>query len=150
MGADMLIAICRAPHSVKDKRLTGSNEILQEIKRRVDKIVPDDDNLERWADPDSFDDWDWDNYHDSDDDDERRDEQVAAYHYRLHMAARALLAHSREVTTIEIDRKYYLASGGMSWGDPPTDAYDSIALVDEAGIFDDPFPVVLTAPDVVG
>lgn len=150
MGADMMIAICRAPHSDKDQRIFHSPEVIKELTRRVNQLTPDDGDLEQWADPDSYQDWDWDDYEESDDDDFRRQEQVDAYRYRVRDAAIMLLQRSREVTSIEMGGKYYLASGGMSWGGPPTEAYDAINLVDETGVFDDPFPVVLTAPDVVG
>jgi hypothetical protein len=38
-------------------------------------------------------------------------------------------------------RRPYLATGGMSWGDSPTDAYDALELLDLSGVFEEPFHV---------
>lgn len=40
-----------------------------------------------------------------------------------------LPGHDREVGMWQIDGKRYIVTGGMSWGDPPTDAYDVIEAV---------------------
>ncbi len=50
------------------------------------------------------------------------------------------VAFPRDVTTLYIDehKTWYLASGGLSWGDPPTDAYEVILTVDALGLFNEP------------
>lgn len=47
--------------------------------------------------------------------------------------------HDREVTGFQIDGVWYMASGGMSWGDPPTEAFDAIGVFAEYKFFDRPF-----------
>lgn len=41
---------------------------------------------------------------------------------------------TRDSTIIEIDGKDFLFSGGMSWGDPPTDTYEEITLFLDSGL----------------
>lgn len=78
------------------------------------------------------------------DDDEEHDDQDAT-----RLLTEALVEHARVVFDVHwlgslevgwflIDNVPNLVTGGMSWGDPPTECYESIALVGEAGIFDDP------------
>lgn len=46
---------------------------------------------------------------------------------------------SREVTTLEIDGRLYMETGGMSWGDDPTEAFPILSFFDDLGIFQAPF-----------
>ncbi|KDA04629.1 hypothetical protein DC31_05935 [Microbacterium sp. CH12i] len=43
----------------------------------------------------------------------------------------ALNGYRRDVTSVFIAKTWWLATGGLSWGDTPTDAYDLILLVSE-------------------
>ncbi|KXA99866.1 hypothetical protein AKJ47_01180 [candidate division MSBL1 archaeon SCGC-AAA261G05] len=42
----------------------------------------------------------------------------------------------RSVVNIKLKHTNALATGGMSWGDNPTEAFGEIATLDEAGILD--------------
>lgn len=37
------------------------------------------------------------------------------------------------------DREPWIVTGGMTWGDDPTDSYAVVAFACEAGVFDEPF-----------
>lgn len=149
MGADMLLAVCRAPHSARDSRLRLDPATRDEAIARSQKYQPDSYDLDTWADPDSYEGYDWEGYEDMDEDDQH-DLRVDAFRDRLLSSALAALRGSREITSITIDGKVYLASGGMSWGDPPTTAFDDLQILDDTGLFNEPFPIQLVAPSVVG
>lgn len=44
------------------------------------------------------------------------------------------VAHNRETVEFELGGRTYVFSGGLSWGDPPTDAYEQIELLDQSGV----------------
>jgi len=46
---------------------------------------------------------------------------------------------SRDTATMQLDGNYYYITGGMSWGDEPTDSYPVINLIDALGITEVPF-----------
>lgn len=48
------------------------------------------------------------------------------------------LGNSRDTTVREIDGKLYLITGGMSWGDTPTDSFDAVGLMGDLGVWDEP------------
>lgn len=45
-----------------------------------------------------------------------------------------------ELTTLTLDGTVWLLTGGLSWGDEPTEVYDAVNLIDLAGLFEAPFP----------
>ena len=47
---------------------------------------------------------------------------------------------ARDLTTIEVAGRTILLTGGMSWGDSPTEALDAFTDLDEAGILVEPWP----------
>ena len=46
---------------------------------------------------------------------------------------------SPDFVIVVLGGRRYLATGGWSWGEYPTDSYAPIAIVDEANLFDEPF-----------
>lgn len=40
----------------------------------------------------------------------------------------------RDTTTVRLDGKEYVMTGGMSWGDEPTEAFWSVDRVDQLGV----------------
>lgn len=45
---------------------------------------------------------------------------------------------SREVAHLRISDRTYVATGGLSWGDAPTDAFSYVCLLDDIHAFDEP------------
>lgn len=58
----------------------------------------------------------------------------------LHSALDELAGWRRDVAELEFGGRPYWLTGGMSWGDTPTDAYESIAALGWIGVYDDPLP----------
>lgn len=48
--------------------------------------------------------------------------------------------HSREVAHLRIGGRAYIATGGLSWGDAPTDAFIYVSLLGDIQAFDEPLP----------
>ena len=44
----------------------------------------------------------------------------------------------RDVTVITVEGRMFVASGGLSWSDAPTDAFSYLCLLDEIGAFTEP------------
>lgn len=51
-----------------------------------------------------------------------------------------IMENHRQTSWLCLDDKWYIMSGGLSWGDAPTEACEPIWFVHELGLFDDPFP----------
>lgn len=136
MGADMMIAIVAAPKYPKE---LPPAKVLFEFEHRAAQAVEAlnlDEAIGR------LDDRGLDVPSREDEDGERLDD--LAYEKRVHaalaeyakLAVRSLLTRPhREIDRIYVGGEWYLASGGMSHGDPPTDAFDQIELIAELGIF---------------
>ena len=45
----------------------------------------------------------------------------------------------RDTSCVCIEGSWYMITGGMSWGDPPTDAYPWLCAIDASGITVEPF-----------
>ena len=44
--------------------------------------------------------------------------------------------YRRDVAEVQLNDVLYLFSGGMSWGDTPTEACDTIGIISNSGVFD--------------
>lgn len=51
-----------------------------------------------------------------------------------------IMENQRQTSWVCLDDKWYVMSGGLSRGDAPTDACEPIWFVHELGLFDEPFP----------
>jgi len=51
-----------------------------------------------------------------------------------------VLGYRRDVTTMQFAGHDYWLTGGMSWGETPTDAYERIAALDRIGLYEEPLP----------
>lgn len=60
---------------------------------------------------------------------------------QLHNAVDVVTGHNREISTLLIDGIWWMATGGMSGGDLPTDAYEPISLVDAYKLTEKPITV---------
>lgn len=62
--------------------------------------------------------------------------EEAALRNLLALAVCTLAEGRRDVTTLFLHNTWWMVSGGMSWGDAPTDAYDLLTAVDAMGVTD--------------
>lgn len=120
MGADMLMTWARAPEVS-----------VEELHRRVD-LLPDEllytlgDVFEYLSDSPPA--------------------EPAEVRTWIHTAVDDVTSGRRDVTTLYVECAHcsrenrFIVTGGESWGDPPTDVYDSVSLVGEAGVTEPWFP----------
>ena len=47
--------------------------------------------------------------------------------------------YTRNTTDLNFDDRWYIFSGGLSWGDSPSESYQSISVVSDTNVFDRPF-----------
>ncbi|MBN9605007.1 MAG: hypothetical protein J0G30_00135 [Actinomycetales bacterium] len=145
MGADLLLTSMAAPH------LEGSPtaRIGDELAARVGHQRIDQFDLAAWADLDleelalnlGIREW-------QDPDDPQpeqypaaaRDQLVQDVRAALHAALEAVVGYRRDVAEMQFGGRYYWITGGMSWGDTPTEAYEAIAALNWIGLFEDPIP----------
>ena len=80
------------------------------------------------------------NYGDEIDDDDQADYLAQAI-YDLEL----VYSDSREITMLRIEGKDYVISGGMSWGDYPTDACRPLDVISELGVTELTFTTEVTA-----
>lgn len=57
---------------------------------------------------------------------------------QLHNAVDVVTGRNREISTLLIDGTWWMATGGMSGGDLPTDAYEPISLIDAYKVTEKP------------
>lgn len=60
---------------------------------------------------------------------------------QLHNAVDVVTGRNREISTLLIDSTWWMATGGMSGGDLPTDAYEPISLIDAYKVTEKPITV---------
>ncbi|WP_162817556.1 hypothetical protein [Microbacterium paraoxydans] len=61
-------------------------------------------------------------------------EQEAALRELLKLAVNVLAQGRRDVTSLFLHNTWWMVSGGLSWGDSPTEAYDLLTAVDATRI----------------
>ena len=156
MGAEMFIAVAAAPHFAKTEHAIASTittEVLTQIGRSRICALPDD-AFNRVLESVSF-----NLAGNADLVDERSimadgwERLEATEHMRARVRASLNDFHAvprdgypRDTTRLTIDGRPYLASGGLSWGDPPTDSYEVILLTDELALWETP----IDAAEIVG
>lgn len=57
---------------------------------------------------------------------------------QLHKAVNTVTGHNREISTLRIDDVWWMATGGLSGGDLPTDAYEPLNLIDAYKVTEQP------------
>lgn len=118
MGADMMLAMARSPHPADGINPLSTETLVQVTTKRLDRI-------------------DWQEMAASLLCEEAPGAPTAELRKLADEAAAALLQPRRDVTEITIENHAYLVSGGMSYGDAPTDAFDLIDLVDQLGVWEE-------------
>lgn len=143
MGSDFMFAFARAPHT----ELGSIDAMLSaELQARIgkmraykhvsgltlDELSVETDAVAFEADPEIFDDGV----------DTASEEYLDAlrpqYLEQLLKDVDLFLDDRRDISGFTLHEEVYYITGGMSWGDDPTDAYFPIQRVDIAGIFDEP------------
>lgn len=124
MGADMMVAIAKEPRMSDAARawceeLPLSAEEIVKIEQRVmlervSRLEISETEVADWG-------------HLVDEDDPGA---AAVLRALLEQAAVELAEGRRDVTSVVINKTRWMVTGGMSWGDTPTDAYDMVAAID--------------------
>ena len=137
MGADMILAHCEIPYDYKGQRKLILERINELDDEAIENIVlcypPIEDEIEEVQEAAS------DNLSEEDlfklnDLAKIKTREIVSNH--LIQAADDLFGegYRRDITEICIKDTWFAFSGGMSWGDQPTDAYDLVSLIWESGI----------------
>jgi hypothetical protein len=164
MGADLVLAYSRAPHYAgppdgndqvipeKDSFHLGevTNQRIQALDDSVlDELIGsyllDEEYYDSLADdPDGG---AMQKFDDLPEEEQRRRVHEYARKRLLDAVEDYVVGYRRDVAAIWVDGRHYLFTGGMSWGDQPTDAFDYIGMVGISGIFDEAIPRPTTTPE---
>ena len=129
MGADFTFAICKIPINTEAKMILSGDNLKRAVTERFLKISREDDlfltTLEDCGVLYSEDVGDVNSIV-ADKATEVADFLTSGW-------------ESRDTATMQLDGNYYYITGGMSWGDEPTDSYPVINLIDALGITEVPF-----------
>ena len=136
MGADLFVAICPVPIIVAGDDVAPKTPIglaKDELRRRIDAI--DDDRLCVAVDQAGY------RY---DYEDAGTPSETAALiraDLRQDEVLSCLFDDERDTTWVGVGGRFYVAAGGMSWGDEPSDAYKWVCIFEELGITLEPIRV---------
>lgn len=129
MGADMLMAIAKEPRmTAAAAAWCDSLELSTEVRAKLEERVMLD-RIERLEISET----DLTNL-DYMLDGEDEAEQEAALRELLKLAVDVLAQGRRDVTSLFLHNTWWMVSGGLSWGDSPTEAYDLLTAVDATRI----------------
>ena len=137
MGADMILAHCEIPHNYEGQRALVLERINELHDDAIENIVQCyhqvEEELEEYLESAS-DNLSEDDLFSLNDLAKIKAREIASNH--LIQAADALFGggYRRDITEICIKDTWFAFSGGMSWGDQPTDAYELVCLIWESGI----------------
>ena len=132
MGADMLLYHCECP--------TSYTKAKPVVEYRIENI--DDDTLDMIADELLFhEDYDTEEIDLEEDDLYKLDEldtiqSRAMVRRRIKEAVDEIWHPRRDVVYLTLKDTLYMFSGGMSWGDEPSDACSLLSLLNCSGVFD--------------
>ena len=122
MGADLLLAVMKRPPELSE------DQYKRVVDRHVD-CLSSREALLKIYDPEELNNTD---EYEGDDDALRQ-----AVKDKIIAALASVYDTRRDVSDIRCDCGLeYIVTGGMSWGDPPTDSYDDIAFLDQIGFTD--------------
>ena len=137
MGADMILAHCEIPHNYEGQRILVLERISELHDDAIENIVlcypPIEDEIEEYLESAS-ENLSEDDLFSLNDLTKIKTREIVSNN--LIQAADALFGggYRRDITEICIKDTWFAFSGGMSWGDQPTDAYDRVSLIWESGI----------------
>ena len=137
MGADMILAHCEIPYNYESQRkliLERINELDEKTLYNITQCYPHiEDDIEEYLESAS-DSLSEDDLFSLNDLTKIKSREIVSNH--LIQAADALFGggYRRDVTEFCIKGTSFAFSGGMSWGDEPTDSYKFVSLICESGI----------------
>ena len=140
MGADMILAHCEIPYDYEGQRILVLERISELHDDAIENIVlcypPIEDEIEEYLESAS-ENLSEDDLFSLNDLTKIKSREIVSNH--LIQAADALFGGGyscvqRDVTEICIKDTWFAFSGGMSWGDEPTDSYQLVSLICESGI----------------
>lgn len=123
MGADMLLAIAASPQTISGSSEVSVAAMCGRARERFEATFSEGD-LEPEFYPELLEDGSGE-----------AAERVAA---ALASWIEGGGLDSREVAHVRIGGRAYIATGGLSWGDPPTDAFSYVSLLGDIRAFDEP------------
>ena len=129
MGADFTFTICKIPINTKAEMILSGENLKRAVKQRFTKFSVEDDLFLRTLEDCGV----------CLTEEEENNEELVAQ--KADEVADFLTSgwESRDTATMQLDGKYYFITGGMSWGDEPTDNFGTINLIDALGITEVPF-----------
>lgn len=129
MGADFTFAICKIPINTEAKMILSGENLKRAVKQRFTKFSVEDDLFLRTLEDCGV----------CLTEEEENNEELVAQ--KADEVADFLESgwQGRDTATLSLEGGYYFITGGMSWGDEPTDSFGIINLIDALGITEVPF-----------
>lgn len=125
MGADFMVAVCRFPYTRNGKLLSESPQLASLLKKRAAELP-----IESLNECMAYMDCDFETTNTPEAD--CRD-QLADYIDLVFTDS-----GRRDLSLIMLDGTQWLITGGMSWGDTPTEIYDAIICLDVSNVTEEP------------
>ena len=130
MGADFVYAICKIPTNTEGEFVDFGEALDRAIVKRFRNVALNKDLLLETVEDCGI----------YVTESQEEDYESLVSDLATNVAAFVSTAwQSRDISSIKIDGKYYWITGGMSWGDSPTDSYDIVNLIDSLGITKETF-----------
>lgn len=110
MGADLLLTYCPEPQASPEELHRRINALSETVLEGIGQDLGLDPN----------------------------DAETSVQDF-LHKAVSEVIEQPglRDLTTLTFDGREWIFTGGMSWGDPPTESYDYVTALSLSGICDD-------------
>jgi hypothetical protein len=126
----MILALCPCPES---EVVITATELVMLSHQRIDAVPDDTFDEELLLELDS-----WEETEQQEPDFEKARGTARA---ALHAELDRLFRYPEDVAVVTINGRNYWATGGLSWGDAPTDAYSILNVFAQLGLFDEPVRV---------
>jgi len=127
MGADMMTAMAPSPFTKDGNPVKLGQELFDEMLSRVISEVAEYDDPEElnWYADENDENSDW------------RSDLVDSLKDTL--SAICIHGGSREIDFVYPEGREYIVTGGLSWGDLPTECFNDITIIDILGVTKIPF-----------
>lgn len=131
MGADFTYAVCEWPFDATGYSLQNGTELAEKVCERFSEMF-----VERWERLEEFGVW----VEQTGDEKEDAEARQTVLNELLEQV-RSVFGGGwvRDVAPLNLSGKEYVITGGMSWGDDPTDSYQIISILCDWGVTREPF-----------